>query len=93
MHDLLAAKDILSAALAAAKEKNIKKIDKIIVEMGQIKLSHIHPDGLEHLEEILPENLKFNLSLLAKNTPAEKAKIEIITSSDSEMRLKEIQGE
>jgi len=93
MHDLLAAKDILTSALAAAKEKNIQKIDKIVIEMGQIKLSHIHADGLEHLEEILPENLKFNLSLLAKNTPAEKAEIKIINSPGGEIRLKEIQGE
>ena len=92
MHDLLAAKDILSAALAAAKEKNIKKIDKIIIEMGKIKLAHIHTDGLEHLEEILPENLIFNINMLAKNTPAENAKIEIIDSPDDNIRLKEIQG-
>ncbi len=93
MHDLLAAKDILASALAVAKEKNIKKIDKIVIEMGKIKLSHIHPDGLEHLEEIKPENLVFNIKMLAKDTSAEDAELEIIDSPNSEIRLKEIQGE
>lgn len=93
MHDLLIAKDILKAAIGAAEEKKLKKINKISIKFGKAKFSHRHNSGENYLEEICPENLKFNLSLIAKNTLLENAKIEIIDSPKNEIRLKEIEGE
>ena len=59
MHDLLAAKDILDAALKEAERKNLKKITKLVIELGKI---------IDHGEGISQENLEFNLKMVAKGT-------------------------
>lgn len=90
MHDLLAAKEILDTALAAAKNKKINRISKIVIELGSKEYSH---SGHSHLETIDPENLKFNLNLVVKNTIAENAKFIIKKSDISDILVKEIEGE
>lgn len=90
MHDLLAAKEILDTILAVTKEKNLKKITKIVIELGNKKYSH---GDHAHLEIIDPENLKFNLNLVVKNTIAEHAKFIIKKSDIPDILVKEIEGE
>lgn len=90
MHDLLAAKEILNSALAIAKEKGLKKIIGVIIELGQNKYAH---GDHEHIEEINPENLEFNLRLFAKNTIAENAEFTVKKSDKPDMVIKEINGE
>lgn len=90
MHDLLAAKEILDTALAAAKDKNLKKITKIVIELGNKEYSH---GDHTHLETIDPENLEFNLKLVVKNTIAENAEFIIKKSDISDILVKEIEGE
>ena len=98
MHDLLAAKDILDTALSAAREKKLKKITKIVIELGNKEYSHgsttLTAGGDHtHLETIDPENLEFNLNLVVKNTIAENAKFIINKSDISDILVKEIEGE
>lgn len=90
MHDLLAAKEILDTALDAAGKKKLKKITKIMIELGNKEYSH---GGHSHLETIDPENLKFNLELIVKKTIAEKAEFVIKKSRIQDIIVKEIEGE
>lgn len=93
MHDLFASQDLLKIALKNAEKNKLKKISKIVIELGKTTFAHQHDDGKEHLDEIQPENLKFNMALLAKNTIAKDAQIDIIRTENNEIRLKEIEGE
>jgi Zn finger protein HypA/HybF involved in hydrogenase expression len=84
MHDLHLANKILNLVLEKAKENNLKKISKIKIELGEIT---------EHGQQIRPENLKFNLKLLAKGTIAEGVKVKIHPIKKDSFILKEIIGE
>ena len=83
MHDLHAADQILKRALESAAGNNLKKITKIVVELGEVE---------EHGAIIAPANLKFNLRLLSAETIARGAKILILKIKGDSYGLKEIQG-
>lgn len=83
MHDLHAAQKILKQVLAYAQKNELKKVTKVRIELGQI---------WEHGEILSPANLKFNFSLLAKNTPAQKAQLEIKKIPGENVNLREIEG-
>ncbi len=98
MHDLLAAKEILDTALPIAKEKGFKKITKIVIELGNKEYVHgstsLTTGGDHaHIETIDPENLEFNLKLVAKNTIAENAEFIVKNSGNPDIVVKEIEGE
>ena len=84
MHDLHVANKIVKLALEYGQKNNLKKIIKIVIELGTV---------VEHGEEINPDNLKFNINLLTKNTIAENADIEIGKIKGESWNLKEIEGE
>jgi len=84
MHDLHVANKIVKLVLAYGSKNNLKKITKITVELGTV---------VEHGEEINPDNLKFNINLLTKNTIAENAVIEIGKINGESWNLKEIEGD
>jgi len=84
MHDLHAADQILKLVLVEAKENKLSVVKKIIIDLGQV---------IEHGAEIDPDNLIFNIKLLAKNTPAEKAEIIINKVGNDTWRLVEIEGD
>ncbi|MFA6215643.1 MAG: hydrogenase/urease maturation nickel metallochaperone HypA [Patescibacteria group bacterium] len=84
MHDLHAADQILKLVLENANKNELSKVTKIIIELGSM---------VEHGEEINASNLAFNLKLLAKNTPAEGAKIEIKKVKSQSWKLVEIEGD
>lgn len=90
MHDLLAAKEIIDEIVANAKKNNLKKVSKVLIELGAKEYSH---GGHSHSETILPENLEFNLKLVAKNTVAENAEFIIKKSDIPDILVKEIEGE
>lgn len=83
MHDLLAAQDIVKTALSEAKKKNLKKITKLVIEMGQV---------VDHGEAISPENLEFNINVVAKDTLAKDAQVVIKKIDKPQVRLIEIEG-
>ena len=84
MHDLVAAQDIVKKSIEIAKKNRLKKIDKITVPLGQI---------IEHNQQIIPENLKFNFELVKKNTIAENASLEIKNTKGRKISIDEVQGE
>ncbi len=83
MHDLHEADKIMKLVLEYAAQNKLKQITKIVVELGLV---------VEHGQEIHPDNLKFNLQLLAKNTIAESAEIVIDHVGGDLWNLKEIEG-
>lgn len=84
MHDLHAADRVLKDVLAAAQKNHLKNVKIIVLELGTI---------IEHGAEILPENLKFNLTALSRDTIVAEARIEIRPVAGSEIKIKEIEGD
>lgn len=75
MHDFMLAKEIMGELQKIAQEKKLEKVKSVSLEIGVISMSHDgHP---EHLEDIDPENLRFGLEGIAKNTPFEGAVFKI----------------
>lgn len=84
MHDIHAAQKILKTALEYATKNNLQKINSMTIELGNI---------VEHNELITPENLKYNVGLISKNTPAENCEIIVNQTGGSDLRLVEIDGD
>ncbi len=84
MHDWHTADKILKLVLKSARENKLKKVNKIVIELGTI---------LEHGQAIRPENLIFNLRNLSKNTMAAKAQIKVSKNKIIGWKLVEIEGE
>lgn len=84
MHDLHEANKILKVILDYASQNKLTRVTKAKIELGCI---------IEHEDEISPENLEFNLKMLAKNTFARDLEIEIKKVKGKSWVLKEIQGE
>jgi len=84
MHDIHAANQILKTALEYAGKNKLNKISSIRIELGKI---------VEHNELITPENLKYNIGLISKNTAAEGCEIIVNSKDNNELKLAEIEGE
>lgn len=84
MHDFHLADLIYKAIIEEAEKNNLKKITKAVIELGSI---------IEHEEEVLPENLKFNIKMLSEGGPAQELEIEINSVAGNDWVLKEIEGE
>lgn len=75
---------IFKIILVYAKRNKLMKINSATIGLGSI---------IEHGEEILPENLIFNIKMLAKGTIAEGIKIKIKKTKEDSWVLKEIEGD
>jgi Zn finger protein HypA/HybF involved in hydrogenase expression len=84
MHDLHEADRILKLVLDHAEKNNLKSIKKIVIGLGSV---------IEHGSEINPENLKFNVSTLARETKAEGAEIVVKKIEANAWELEEIEGD
>ncbi|MCX6745595.1 MAG: hydrogenase/urease maturation nickel metallochaperone HypA [Candidatus Parcubacteria bacterium] len=84
MHDLHLANQILKVILDYAQKNKLKKVKGAVIELGQIT---------EHGSEIAPENLEFNLKMLAKETLANGIDVKINKIKSNDWVLKEIEGE
>lgn len=84
MHDLHLANQIMKLILEYAQKNQLKKVTSAVIELGQIT---------EHGSEIAPENLEFNLKMLAKNTLANGLDVDIKKVKGESWILKEIEGE
>ena len=78
MHDFHLANEILKTVLGYAEKNGFKNVSKIEIELGSL---------MEHGEEILPENLIYNFKLLAKNTIAQNAELEIKKTKGENWKL------
>lgn len=89
MHDFLLAKQIIDKILDIAKEKKMKNISRVVLEIGSVSLSH---DGFpEHVEDISVENLKFGLKNVAKNTILENANFTIKKVRGEDWKIADIE--
>ncbi len=84
MHDFHLADLIYKAIIEEAEKNNMKKVTKALVGLGSI---------IEHGEEVLPENLKFNILMLAQGGLAEGLEIIIDKADGNNWILREIEGE
>lgn len=84
MHDLHEADRILKLVLDHAKRNKLKKVTKIKIGLGSV---------IEHGSEIDPENLKFNIGLLACGTVVEGAEVVVKKITGATWKLEEIEGE
>ena len=84
MHDLHEADKILKLILAKAEAKGLKKVKQAKIKLGRI---------IEHGETILPDNLKFNIKMLAKQTMAEGLELLIEEIGENFWELEEIEVE
>lgn len=83
MHDFHLADIIYKTIMDYAEKNNLQKVTKAVIELGSI---------VEHGEEVLPENLKFNIEMLAKGGLAEGIELEISKAEGTNWNLKEIEG-
>ncbi|MBU0670744.1 MAG: hydrogenase/urease maturation nickel metallochaperone HypA [Patescibacteria group bacterium] len=84
MHDLHEADKITKLILEYAKKNNLKNVKSATVELGSV---------IEHGEEITPENLVFNIKMLAEGTIAEGLDVKIGKIKTDSWNLKEIEGD
>ena len=84
MHDFHLADTIYKTIIDYAAKNNLTKIKRAVIELGSI---------IEHGEEILAENLVFNIKLLAEGGPAAGIDLEINEVPGDSWVLKEIEGE
>ena len=84
MHDFHLADTIYKTIMDYAAKNNLKKVTKAVIELGSI---------VEHGEEILPENLDFNIKMLSQGGLAEGLVVEISRGKGNNWTLKEIEGE
>ena len=84
MHDFHLADIIYKTILDYAAKNNLKKVTKAVIELGSI---------VEHGEEILAENLEFNIKMLSQGSLAEGLAVEIKKVIGDSWVLKEIEGE
>lgn len=84
MHDLHEADRILKLVLDHAEKNKLKSVTKIVVGLGSV---------IEHGSEINPENLKFNIGVLARGTKAEGAAVEVKKIKTDSWELEEIEGD
>lgn len=89
MHDFLLAKQIIDELQRVIREKKLKNIRSVSLEIGSISMSHDgHP---EHLEEIDPENLRFGLESLAKEGPLKGARFNIRKIPGNDWKITDIE--
>ena len=84
MHDFHVADLIYRAILKEAENHELQKVTKAIIELGSI---------IEHGETVQPENLEFNIKMLAEGDIASGLEISIVESSGNDWVLKEIEGD
>lgn len=81
MHDFILAKEIADKVLEVARENNLEKISKVVLELGAVSLAH---DGFEeHTEDISLDNLKFGLEEILKQSG----------QTDVDFQISKVEGE
>lgn len=84
MHDFHLADQIYRIIMDYAAKNHLRRVKRAVIELGSV---------VEHGEEILPDNLKFNMALLAQKSVADGLTVEIVKVQGDHWALKEIEGE
>ncbi len=84
MHDFHLADIIFKTILENAEKNNLKNVNKSVIELGSV---------VEHGEEVLPENLVFNIKMMSQGTMAEGMEVEVIKVVGDSWNLREIEGD
>ncbi len=84
MHDFHLADQIFHTILDYAEKNHLKKVTKAVIELGSI---------VEHGEEILAENLIFNIKMLAQGGLAAGLDVRVDKINGDNWILKEIEGD
>lgn len=84
MHDFHLADLIYKQIKEEAEKNNFKKVFKVVIALGSI---------IEHGEEVLSENLEFNIKMLAQGSIADNLEVVIEKIEGNNWILKEIEGE
>jgi Zn finger protein HypA/HybF involved in hydrogenase expression len=84
MHDIHEANRISQVIIEHLKKHNLKKLQSINIELGSI---------IEHGEDILPENLDFNLRLILKEYIDKNTKINIKKTRGDSWKLVSIEAD
>ncbi|OQA36493.1 MAG: hydrogenase nickel incorporation protein [Parcubacteria group bacterium ADurb.Bin326] len=84
MHDFHLADLIYKAIREEAEKNNLSRVSKATIALGSI---------VEHGEEVLPENLKFNIKMLAQGGIAEDLEVEVERIEGNQWILKDIEGD
>lgn len=84
MHDLHEADRILKLVLDHAERNKLKSVTKIVIGLGNV---------VEHGLAINPDNLKFNIQMLARGTKAEGAEVVVKKIKADAWELEEIEGD
>lgn len=83
MHDFYTAKAVLDKVIQTAQRYKIERIQSVEIELGRLE---------DHGEAITPQNLCFNFRLLAKDTPARKARLVIRRIPNAYFRVCALEG-
>ncbi|MEI6627461.1 MAG: hydrogenase/urease maturation nickel metallochaperone HypA [bacterium] len=84
MHDFHLADIIFKTILEHAEKNSLNNVKSATVDLGSI---------VEHGEEVLPENVKFNVDMLSKGTLAEGIVLKINKITGHSWILREIEGD
>jgi len=84
MHDIHEANRIAQIILERLKENNLTKLKSINIELGSV---------IEHGEDIISENLDFNLRMILKENIDESTKINIKKVKGESWKLVSIDAE
>ena len=89
MHDLILAKEISNLVNSLIKKHKFSSMEKVSIEVGDVKKIHCHTEGECHDHDIKISNLKFHLNNFHPDT-----KFSIRRSEKFEgWKLKDIEGE
>ena len=84
MHDFHLADIIYKTIMDYAEQNHLAKVNKATIELGSI---------VEHGEEVLPENLEFNIKMMARGGKADNLELVIEKTIGNNWTLKEIEGD
>ena len=89
LHDFLLAKEIISELERIISERNLKKVKKVYIEIGNVSLAH--DDYPEHTEDISVENLQFGLKNISKGGIFKDTEFFVRKTSDGHWKITDIE--
>ncbi|HUN67626.1 MAG TPA: hydrogenase maturation nickel metallochaperone HypA [Burkholderiales bacterium] len=80
MHELTLAENVLQIVEEAARRESLRRVHAVRLEIGQIS-------------SVEPEAMRFCFDAVARDSVADGARLEIVTTAGTEMRVIELEAE